>query len=203
MSAGQAEPVSAWLGRGAHRPILPIPSQHSGVGHGQRTGQPAAVVSRCLYPAAAGQSIFRDWLAVVALSQQAQSQRINRGCQQTHAPVAENKLAQVWVVAAELPTGILSLDCQRERGTGRTSVADRIVPIVQAAVPWMEGLRSSWHVFVSNQQGIAQAIRDLHKSDTLDGPEGAVLKNGFAARKLNRVIKARRSCAHRVIAYRT
>ena len=119
------------------------------------------------------------------------------------APVAENKLAQVWVVAAELPTGILSLDCQRERGTGRTSVADRIVPIVQAAVPRMDELRSSRHVFFSNEQSVAQAVSDFGKSDALDRPEGAVLINGLAARKANRVIEACCSRAHRVIAYRT
>jgi len=120
-----------------------------------------------------------------------------------HASVTKNELAQMRVAAAKLPTGITRLACQGERRTGRPSVADRIVPIVQAAVPRMESLRASWHVFVSNQQGVAQAIRNLRESDTLDGPEGAVLRNGLTARKLNLVIKSCRSRAHRVIAYRT
>ena len=110
-----------------------------------------------------------------------------------HASVTKNELAQMRVVAAKLPTRIISLACQRESWTGSTGVADRIVPIEQAAVPRMEGLRSSRHVFITNHQGVAQAVCDLVKFDTLDGTEGAVWINGFAARKLNRVIKASRT----------
>ena len=119
------------------------------------------------------------------------------------AAVAENKLAQMRVVAAKLPTRIIPLARHREQRTGRTGVADRVVPIVQAAVPRMDELRSSRHVFFSNQQSVAQAVSDFGKSDALDRPEGAVLINGLAARKANRVIEACCSRAHRVIAYRT
>ena len=137
-------------------------------------------------------SIFRDYLVVVALSEQAERQPVNRGSQGVHASVTKNELAQVRVVAAELPTCIISLACQGERWAGSPRVADRIVSVVQAAVPRMECLRSSRHVFFTDQQGIAQAVRDLGKSDPLDGPESAVLRNGFAA-KLNGVIKAGRT----------
>src|SRR5262249_29180714 len=92
------------------------------------------------------QSIFRDYLIVVALSEQAERQPVNRGSQCVHASVTKNELAQVRVVAAELPTSIVSLACQGEGWTGSTRVADRIVPVVQATVPRMEGLRSSGHV---------------------------------------------------------
>src|SRR5262249_26531169 len=82
-------------------------------------------------------------------------------------------------------------------------VADRIVSIVQAAVPRMESLRASRHVLFTNQQGVAQAVCNFVKLDTLDCPEGAVLKNGFAARKLDSVIKAGRTSRRSVIAHRT
>ena len=119
------------------------------------------------------------------------------------AAVAENKLAQMGVVAAKLPTGVIPLARHREQRTCSPSVADGIVPIVQAAVPRMEQLRSSRHVFFSKQQGVAQAIRDLGESDTLDGSECSVLRNRFAAGKPNSVIKTGRSNGHRIIAYRT
>ena len=119
------------------------------------------------------------------------------------APVAENKLAQMRVMAPKLPTGVIPLARHWEQWSRSASVADGVMPIVQAAVPRMRRLTSSWHVLFSNQQSVAQAVSDFGKSDALDRPEGAVLINGLAARKANRVIEASCSRAHRVIAHRT
>jgi hypothetical protein len=52
---------------------------------------------------------LRDYLAVIAMSQQAKGNRVNRGCHYVDAAVAENKLAQMGVVAANLPTGVIPL----------------------------------------------------------------------------------------------
>src|SRR5262249_34416883 len=137
------------------------------------------------------------------MSQQAKGQRVNRGCHYVDAPVAENKLAQMRVMAAKLPTGVVPLARHWEQRSRSASVADGVMPIVKAAVPRMRRLSSSWHVLFSEQQGVAQAVSDFGKSYALDRPEGAVLINGLAARKANRVIEACCSRAHRVIAHRT
>jgi hypothetical protein len=110
-----------------------------------------------------------------------------------HTAVAEYKLADLSVPAAEFPTGIVALDGHGERGSGRTRVANGVVPIEDAAVVRIQSFKSAWDVLVSDKQGIAQTVGNLIESDALDGTESTVWFKRSAARKRDGVVEARRS----------
>src|SRR5262249_50704346 len=94
--------------------------------------------------------------------------------QPVHAAVPKDKLAHAGVVAAPAPVGVIDGAGDGETDASRADGTVAIVAVVDRAIPAADAEFRLRNVLFARQDGVAQAVFNLHQANSLSGPERPV-----------------------------